>query len=740
MNDIINSTLAAKFSLHQDKQLSVADGLADTVDAKLQTILNRMVRVLRSKAGPTEKKYAIRSDLYKVILITNEIMTSGLAHMATSSHADAATVLVKTVPKGHLSLITEKKPILEDRKAEMETEIKGMIFDPLSPEKVQTIVRGTTAGASWQSRLAQQTSLAPPEHLATILTQDFNGQKSPAELARVLKDHVGGVASTARRVARNESMRIAHESRMDAYDDLGDLVIGFQIHATMDTRVRPEHAARSGTVYYKKPVSGQLGLDKMPRPPLEQDGTVAHNCRCWITPVLSVNEEIEKDPAAKKLFTDNAGKLIPNPAVYSDWFDRAPEADKARVVGAKRLKVMRGQLVAGEKINWGHFVSPTTGRLLDVTHLENETFEARQKRFKKFTQLIWDRKQLTHKVYTYGYLPPKKERIKKSSSVKKITAPKKPKSLVTRIEPALPPTPLTPLVVPAKIAGPEVLPLNQSQTQAPTIPEPTGLPKYLNSIPPRTTRIIERALDQGSKLNDIADELGISFNGIQTPEERKQLLATVEKKLGGYITQLVDKGKPKIRTTFPGIMGIIKDNKFKTQFETGSSQGALNEQRRREVEYNNIGVPNSHSDSERPVYGYIHNDSDPDHTKWYGKFQFVLKPETLNSATITYGDSLNQSGHIIASPARSPSGYSVPLNGSMGLENAKKLKRLEQSDEYLEAQFHNKLTLDHVEALVINMQPLTTNPGDVNASSEDKKIHHILEAMEKRGINVTFKP
>ena len=569
MNDIINSTLAAKFSLHQDKQLSVADGLAETVDSKLQTVLNRMVKVLRSKAGPTEKKYAIRAELYKVILITNEIMTRGLAHMATSSHADAAKVLVKTIPKGHLGLITERKPILEDRRSEMEDQIKDMIFDPLPPDKIATIVRGTTAGASWQSRLAQQTSLAPPDHLATILTQDFNGQKSPAELARVLKDHVQGVASTARRVARNESMRIAHESRMDAYEDLGDMIIGYQIHATMDSRVRPHHAARSGTVYYKKPVSGQLGLDKMPRPPIEEDGTVAHNCRCWITPVLSINQEIEKDPTAKKVFSDKAGKLIPNPAVYTDWFDRAPEADKARVVGPKRLKVMRNLLLPGEKINWGHFVNPVTGRLLDVTHLENEPIEIRQKRLKKFTQLILKRKQLTHKVYTYGYLPPKKER-KKSSLVKKTPAPKKPKNpakklpapkkptnLVKRVEPTLSPTPSTPLVAPAKIAGPEILPLAQFQTQAPTTPKLIDLPKHLNTTPPRTTRIQDTMLQSTSSLNDIADELGISFKGIQTPDERKQLLATVEKKLGGFISQIIDKGKPKIRTTLDGIIGII---------------------------------------------------------------------------------------------------------------------------------------------------------------------------------------
>ena len=100
---------------------------------------------------------------------------------------------------------------------------------------------------------------------------------------------------------------------------------------------------------------------------------------------------------------------------------------------------------------------------------------------------------------------------------------------------------------------------------------------------------------------------------------------------------------------------------------------------------------------------------------------------------------MNERYSIIASPARNPSGYSVPLTGTRGLSNTNKLKRLESSDEYLEAQFHDKLTLDHVESLVINLEPPTTNPGDINASDKDKELHHILEAMKKRGINVTFK-
>lgn len=192
-----------------------------------------------------------------------------------------------------------------------------------------------------------------PEQLASLVTSGFSAGSTPAELSRQIRPFVQGVASTARRVARNESMRIAHETRMQAYEELGEMVIGYQIHATMDARVRPHHAARSGTIYYKKPGPGQLGTNKMPRPPLEEDGTVAHNCRCWLTPVLEVQKQIEEDPAAKAVFTNARDELIPNPAVYTDWFDRADEGDKRRVVGARRLAIVRDRLKPGEKLGWG---------------------------------------------------------------------------------------------------------------------------------------------------------------------------------------------------------------------------------------------------------------------------------------------------------------------------------------------------------------------------------------------------
>ena len=356
------------------------------------------------------KRIQIRNILYHVVNTTLVNLSAGLKELALSSYQDASNILGKTVPIGHLIIATDKKKITEAVSKEQAEQIKDAIFEQIPKDKLDAIVLGGPAYGrkSWHARIAQQTQLAPPDQIAALVTTGYLQGETPTALAKRLRPWVQGVASSARRVARNESMRIAHATRMEAYENMGDMVVGYQIHATMDTRVRPEHAARSGTIYYKKPVMGQLGLDKMPQPPLEEDGTVAHNCRCWITPVLEVQSQVEDNPAAKALFTDNKDKLIPNPAVYNDWFDRASESDKERVVGKSRLKTIRNQLGAGEKISWGHFVNPNNGSLIDTDVLKNEHPNIRIGRLEKFDELMADRKELTNKVYNYGYLPPEK--------------------------------------------------------------------------------------------------------------------------------------------------------------------------------------------------------------------------------------------------------------------------------------------------------------------------------------------
>lgn len=410
MKSVINSTIAAKMNLHHESQLSKADSVANGIDRKLAGLWNQILAVLASKRGVMEKQFAIRNLLMQIVDQSASKLHTGLKTIASQSYKDAANVLSKNVPIGHLNLVASKKPVLEDKDA-IRQQINDAVFDQLPPEKVDKIVRGTTAGMSWQGRLAQQTAKGSPDQLASVVTMGYLSGSTPASLAGKLKPFVQGISSTARRIARNESMRIAHESSMEAYEELGDMVVGYQIHATMDSRVRPHHAARSGNIYYKKPKPGQLSATKMPRPPLEEDGTVAHNCRCWITPVLEVQTHIEEDPAAKAVFTDNQDKLIPNPAVYTDWFANASDEDRRRVVGARRLKLIQNRLQPGEKLSWGHFVDPETGKLIDKDDLWGEPPTKQKERLEKFNDLMQKRKKLTQDVYTYGYEPPENSNL-----------------------------------------------------------------------------------------------------------------------------------------------------------------------------------------------------------------------------------------------------------------------------------------------------------------------------------------
>lgn len=500
-----------------------ADRIAYIVKKRLDKIYGQIKWELSNKKTNTlEKQRNIKAHLYRVIHTAFEVMTDGFEDMALTSFAEAGHILSRSIPAGHLSLVTELKPITEAITQQQKDQIKDAVFEPMAAEKVDNIVKGQTAGLSWQARLAQQTSLAPPEHLSSIVTTGFVGGDTPATLANKILPFVQGVVSTAKRVARNESMRIAHESRMEAYEDLGDLVIGYQIHATMDSRVRPHHAARSGQIYYKKPKAGQLGTDKMPRPPIEEDGTVAHNCRCWITPVLEIQAQVEDDPAAKALFTDNKGDLIPNPSVYTTWFKNANEADQKKVVGAKRIAAVKARIGPSKSIDWSHFVDPKTGKLLDADYLANETNEVADKRVASFKRMILRRDKLTQDVYTYGYIPPTPGKL-----VNQIKEP----------EPQLNPVNAGDIPIAAQISKVDIVPTKQPQAES--------NPAQINNFSDMSNMVKIGSQQGSNEGGTYQNELGQKFY-IKTPKSKShaenEILASQLYKALGINSVEVHKG------------------------------------------------------------------------------------------------------------------------------------------------------------------------------------------------------
>ena len=403
------SVLAAKIGTSQAKALIRVDDLGDAVDAKVVKVWRKILRLIHADPMPRDFLHQLYALLSSVVGTAQAALSTGLVKQAQQVHEDVTAEVFGQLPPGHKIMLAQmaSPPQLTEAKAtpEQAEQMKGMIFPPQTEAAARAIVHRPTAGVGWEARLAQQTTLAPPGQLASLITTWRATGTTPKIMEEAMMPLVNGVRSTARRVARTEGQRVASQTRLESYEALGDLVIGYQIHATMDSHTRPHHAARNGQTYFKDPKPGQLSSTDMPIPPQESDGSVAHNCRCWITPIVNVQPQIEDDPAAKKLFTDAEANLVPDPASYADWFATATPGERRKAAGSRRLSAAQDRLPPGQTVSWVD-VLKLNGELLTAEELTRESEEARLARVKAVGDLIDRRRELARKIAQFGYLPP----------------------------------------------------------------------------------------------------------------------------------------------------------------------------------------------------------------------------------------------------------------------------------------------------------------------------------------------
>ena len=397
--------------VNQARTLAHADEVADAIDAKVVRLWKRALRLIALKPLPVDVRTQLGAILREIQTLTVKGLDAGLRQIAKRAHTAAREEVLAEAPRAviatALTLAAPARPDLTEARRlnpEQRAQVEAQLFPALDHDETTAIITRPTNGLTWQARIAAQSALAPPEQLANIVIQGISQGQTIQAMARTMLPAVQGVRTSARRVARTEGMRVAHEARMDCYSGLGDLVAGYQIHATMDWRVRPHHAARNGTVYYVRPKPGQQSTTHMPRPPLEEDGTVAHNCRCYLTPVLDVDPDIENNPAARALFTDNDHKLVQDPNVYSDWFANASDQERRWAVGARRLSAITAGLPSGQAPTWAHFIDPTTGQLLQLERLTAETPARREARMNRVAEVLAERERLARQVQRFGYL------------------------------------------------------------------------------------------------------------------------------------------------------------------------------------------------------------------------------------------------------------------------------------------------------------------------------------------------
>lgn len=465
---LISSRLAARTGTRQVEVVIQSDRAALAVDKAVAALWRELLAILRDDRGPAENFKRALAVLRRIQPTVRRDIEARLRKLAAWGHKSSARLLARTLPVAYLraaapvpaeaveerdhaavgdfregralvrtiatrdlsrdptprhvrsvaatggSQLTEAEEPAEPAPSEDELRklYQELIFPPPDRATIDRIIFAPSGNRTWQDRVASLTRLAQPEQLASILAAGMAQGKSQREIANDLLPAVNGVRSSARRIARTESLRVAHSLQQQAHEQLGDLVEAYVVHAQLDQWTRPWHAARNGTVYYKEPKAGQKGPFQMPNPPEEAADPserppntpfVAPNCRCWLSPMLVPPPEIKDDPAKLAVFETNKDKVIPDPAVYSDWWQTAGEKQKKIAVGVKRYAAVKDQV--GEDVRWEHFLDADTGDLVPLARLKAESDVARTERVAKARALIAERAALIRQTATFGFLP-----------------------------------------------------------------------------------------------------------------------------------------------------------------------------------------------------------------------------------------------------------------------------------------------------------------------------------------------
>lgn len=165
---------------------------------------------------------------------------------------------------------------------------------------------------------------------------------------------------------------------------------------------------------------------------------------------------------------------------------------------------------------------------------------------------------------------------------------------------------------------------------------------------PRPSRVVDRLRaqnqDKETQLDSWADR-GLNSDAQARQQARRQ---QTRSDLGQNVAQEMQGRKPVIRAEPYAAADIMQSGRFKTQFETGDSNGSYDPGYRTSHEERMFGLTAQTPPAARPVYGYLqapeghpNRETEEQSARPYGSVEFSLKPERVaHRATVTFGDSL----------------------------------------------------------------------------------------------------
>ncbi len=244
---------------------------------------------------------------------------------------------------------------------------------------------------------------------------------------------------------------------------------------------------------------------------------------------------------------------------------------------------------------------------------------------------------------------------------------------------------------------------------------------------------IKENIKKAEKNNEEAYIKAASELDISVEEFKARLQAKVEEMV---------RSSNFFRATEVGVLERVMniDGRWKSQFETATSNGTLHPEYRaaQEIKMFGFNEPDAggvevgtygdelpeevktKNRTQRPIYGYFSdnehggiNDFDgkippPTSVNWYGKVNFKIKKErALKKATITFHDSLGVGNEFPPTPASTPHFTSFKVEryyGASGrvLEKLKNSSIVNWGGSYTEVQYHGQLTMQDVESVHVS--------------------------------------
>jgi len=183
--------------------------------------------------------------------------------------------------------------------------------------------------------------------------------------------------------------------------------------------------------------------------------------------------------------------------------------------------------------------------------------------------------------------------------------------------------------------------------------------------------------------------------------------------LSNHVTKLVADTEIWMRRRPQTLWSILRDGRFKSQFETHRSGGTYDLPARRDTEEAFFGYPEKLAHERRPVYGYLTSEpfgrfglTSEDEVGFYGKVAIRFKKwQVARKVTFTLEDSLSEGSmkeglSLVPVPLLAPSYHALSLRRSYYTDYLHEWVTLHDVDPYAEIQLHEGLYIDDIAEVV----------------------------------------